>query len=161
MMGSTTTRAFATTCTGLAAGVLLGHWRGVSAAVPQLEPASFIQLQQVIHVQFVPMMPILLFGATTGAIAWAFMLRHRRSSAVFWLVAASAAAMAVVLGMTLLVNVPINRELMTWRADAPPGNLALTWSRWEASHSLRTVLALAAFVLQMVGLSTEASRKAE
>jgi hypothetical protein len=50
-------------CTGLAAGIFLGHRAGVSRAVPILGPSSFIQLQQVIHKTFARMMPVLTIGA--------------------------------------------------------------------------------------------------
>lgn len=156
----TSVRAFAITCTGLATGVFLGHWRGVSIAMSQLEPTSFVHLQQIIHVHFVPMMPILLFGAAVASLAWSLSLRNYRKDATFWLVTGSAMAMAIVLGLTLVVNVPINRELMTWNAEMPPANFAVTWARWELSHSVRTVLAIAAFVSQAMALSLAGSRSA-
>ena len=151
-------RMIAVSTTGLAAGILLGHWRGVSTAVPKLDPSSFLQLQQTIHVQFVPLMPVLLFGAVIGALAWSYSLRSYKSTLGFWLVVASATGMVAVLAMTLLINVPINRELMTWRIDAPPPSLTVTWARWEMSHSIRTGIAVAAFALQALALSSEAAK---
>ena len=56
-------------CTGLSAGIFLGHRAGVSLAMPILNPSSFIQLQQVIHKTFVLMMPVLILGAWVGSAA--------------------------------------------------------------------------------------------
>ena len=53
-------RIVALICTGLAAGIFLGHRAGVSRAMPVLNPSSFIQLQQVIHKTFARMMPVLI-----------------------------------------------------------------------------------------------------
>lgn len=149
-------RAIAITCTGLAAGVFLGHWRGVSIATPQLDPSSFIQLQQVIHVHFVPMMPILLFGAAAASIVWALLLRKSQEETGFWLVTGTAVSMTVVLGLTLAINVPINQLLMTWDAERPPADLMRLWRPWEVSHAIRTVLALVAFATQALVVSLAA-----
>jgi uncharacterized membrane protein len=134
-------------CTGLAAGVFLGHQTGVSRAAPQLDPSSFVQLQQIIHTHFVPMMPLLLFGAAGTSTVWAISLRARRDTPARWLVSAAAVAMVVVLVLTLWVNVPINRELMTWSVQSPPADLAAAWQPWQDAHVIRTPLALVAFVL--------------
>lgn len=159
MNASTLVRVIAIGCTGLAAGVFLGHWRGVSIATPQLDPSSFIQLQQSIHVHFVPMMPILLFGAAGASIAWALILRTQKGAG-FWLVAGTAVAMTTVLGLTLGINVPINRQLMTWNAQMPPADLMQLWRPWEVSHAIRTLLALAAFATQAFVVSLTAAARA-
>jgi hypothetical protein len=54
-------------CTGLAAGIFLGHRAGVSRAVSELSPSSFVQLQQIIHKTFARMMPVLIIGAVLGS----------------------------------------------------------------------------------------------
>ena len=62
-------------CTGLAAGIFLGHRAGVSRAVPILSPSSFIQLQQTINKSFARMMPVLIIGSVLGSALWAVLLR--------------------------------------------------------------------------------------
>ncbi len=146
-------RSLAILCTGLAAGVFLGHWRGISVAMPDLDLSSFVQLQQIVHVHFVPLMPILLFGAAVTSIIWAFFLRKSRKKAGFRLVFGSAVAMTLVLLLTLIINVPINNNLMTWSIETPPPDLMKLWRPWEISHSIRTLLALAAFACQSLALS--------
>jgi uncharacterized membrane protein len=132
-------------CTGLAAGILLGHARGVSLAAPQLNSSSFVQLQQIIHVHFVPMMPILLAGSACASIMWAILLRDHWRGVEFWLVSVAAIAMVAALALTLVVNVPINEQLMAWSVQTPPANLRELWQPWQDAHSVRTVLAVAAF----------------
>jgi hypothetical protein len=72
-------------CTGLAAGIFLGHRAGVSLAVPELSPSSFVQLQQIIHKTFARMMPVLIIGAVLGSALWAVLLRtHWRTGEFGW-----------------------------------------------------------------------------
>ncbi|MDQ2991102.1 MAG: DUF1772 domain-containing protein, partial [Pseudomonadota bacterium] len=101
-------------CTGLTAGIFLGHRAGVSFAMPRLRPSGFIQLQQLIHVHFQRMMPILTIAATGASLTWAILLRARWTMAEFWLVAVATIAMVCVVVMTRVVNIPINARLMTW-----------------------------------------------
>jgi len=54
--------------------------------------------------------------------------------------------------ITRAVNVPINNQLMTWSAAAPPANLRELWAPWERVHTIRTIVAVGAFVLEAVAL---------
>jgi uncharacterized membrane protein len=150
-------RVIAVITTGLAAGIFLGHRMGVSFARLVLSPSSFVQLQQVIHRYFVRMMPPLMLGAVGTSIAWVVLSVGRPPSLAFWLVAAAALAMVVAAVLTRVVNVPINARLMTWRVDAPPADLVTLWAPWERIHSVRTVLAVAAFVAEVIGMAISAN----
>lgn len=146
-------RVIAIVCTGLAAGIFLGHGRGVSLAAPSLAPSSFVQLQQIIHMHFARMMPPLLLSSAAGSFAWAILLRDAWRAPGFWLVAAAASAMLSAGAMTRAVNVPINHRLEAWKVEAPPADLMQQWAPWERVHSIRTVLATTALVLEVVALS--------
>lgn len=139
--------------TGLVAGVFLGHRAGGSRAYRRLDPGSFILLQQGIHQTFQWMMPPLLLAAVLGTPVWARLLWVRGPAVAFWLVVVAAVCMLVAAGATRVVNVPINRLLMSWSSETPPANLRHVWDRWEGVHSIRTVLALVAFVCQALALS--------
>ena len=141
-------------CTGLAAGIFLGHRAGVSRAVSELSPSSFVQLQQIIHKTFARMMPVLIIGAVLGSALWAVLLGAHWRTGEFWMVSGSLLAMLCILAMTLAVNVPINRKLMTWNAAVPPSDLSTVWAPWERVHSVRTVLAIVAFAAEVIALSS-------
>jgi hypothetical protein len=55
--------------------------------------------------------------------------------------------------LTRLVNVPLNDQLVTWSVAFPPPNVHELWMPWEGAHAIRTVLAVAAFVLAVVALA--------
>lgn len=142
----------AVVCIGLIAGIFLGDRAGAAYARPQLSVSSFVQLQQIVHVHFVKMMPPLIFAALLTGLAWLLMVRAQWKTAGFWLIAVSTGAIFANLVMTRVVNVPINEQLMTWNIAAPPANVRELWAPWERVHTIRTVVAVCAFVLEVVAL---------
>ena len=145
-------RLIALVATGLIAGIFLGHRAGVSRASARLHPSSFVQLQQIIHQTFVRMMPPLVLAAVLGTVTWTVLARTRAPIAAFWLLVSASVALVIAAGLTRAINIPINRQLMTWSSETPPGDVAQIWDRWERVHSVRTALAIIAFVCQAVAL---------
>ncbi len=130
---------------------------GVSLARHSLGPASFVELQQIIHVHLVGMTPPLMIGAAGASILWTILIRRRRRGVELRLVSAASAATVCAAVLTGAVNLPINQQLMSWSREAPPANVMALWSPWETAHSIRTVLAIVAFVSQVVALGAAAA----
>jgi uncharacterized membrane protein len=145
-------RLIALVSTGLTAGIFLGHRAGVSRASTRLAPPTFIQLQQIIHETFERMMPPLVLAAVLSTLTWTMYLRVQGPLLAFWLLVAASLGLAISAGLTRAINIPINRQLMTWNSETPPADLPQIWSRWERVHSVRTVLVVTAFVFQAVAL---------
>lgn len=143
-------RVVAVFCTGLFAGILLGDRMGASFARPKLDPSSFVQFQQVQHVYFARMMPVLIAAAILGGLTWLFSGRSTVTRAEFWLVAVATGAVVVIFALTLAVNVPINKQLMSWSVAAPPADVMRLWAPWERVHTVRTIIALVAFGLEVM-----------
>jgi len=139
--------------TGLIAGIFLGHRAGVSRASTRLTPSGFIQLQQIIHQIFQRMMPPLVLAAVLGTLTWTVLLQSHGSVIAFWLLVPASLSLLIAAGLTRAVNIPINRQLMTWNSEAPPPEFPQVWRRWERIHSIRTVLALIALVCQTLALA--------
>jgi uncharacterized membrane protein len=156
-MALTILRAAAVVSSGLLAGIFFGHRAGVQQATPALSPSGFVQLQQIIHAQYVVFMPPLVLAALVSSVLWAVMRRSQWRNAEFWLVALSATAIFVIAAATRAVNVPLNDELMTWSVASPPPNLRELWAPWERVNTLRSVLATGALVLEAVALAMGAS----
>jgi uncharacterized membrane protein len=125
---------------------------GASFARPELSASSFVQFQQIVHVQFVRMMPLLLVGAILASLTWLLSIGRRRRGTEFWLIAVATAALAFIFALTWAVNVPINDQLMTWSIAAPPTNVRELWAPWEQAHTVRTIVALGAFLLEVIAL---------
>jgi uncharacterized membrane protein len=149
---STVVAVSAVVCAGLVAGALLGDCVAASQARARLDAASFVTFMQTWHRHFVRFVgPLMLIGLVAGSVwlvlAWPHGNRMERA-----LIAASIAGLVVVAGITATVNVPINGQLMTWNAAAPPADLAALWSPWERAHTARALVAAAVLVLDAVAL---------
>ena len=153
MVPLTVVRVVTVTGAGLYAGILLGDLAGAAQARPQMNPGSFVQLQQIIHARFVFMMPIIILSAIVACIAWLVLLRPHRRDAEFWLVAGTGAGLVLCGIITRLVNVPLNDQLVKWSVAFPPPNVHELWAPWEGAHAIRTVIAVVAFVMGVVAVS--------
>jgi uncharacterized membrane protein len=143
--------------TGLAAGVFLGHKMGISIARHKLSPQSFVQLGQSFHVYFARVMPILTIGAVLASILWSVLLRSTWRTVHFWLILGASIEMLSAVVLTRAVNIPINKQLMSWSTETPPANVKEIWEPWEKAHTIRTILALSSFILQVVAFAIFAS----
>ena len=77
MRASNVVRLLAIFSTGLVAGIDLGDRMGASFARPELSSSSFVKFQQIQHVHFVKMMPVLLGLAILSSVAWLARIRSR------------------------------------------------------------------------------------
>jgi uncharacterized membrane protein len=145
-------RFVALVATGLLAGIFLGDRMGLGFARPALPATSFVQLQQIQHVHFVRMMPVLQIAALLSTLTWLFLLRSDARSSQFAVVALASICLLVVFGLTMAINVPINNTLMTWNASAPPGDAMEIWKRWEQVNTVRAIISPIGFALQVLGL---------
>ena len=145
---------------GLIAGILLGDRVGASFARPALSPSSFVTFQQIQHAHFVRMMPILMGIAIVSSAAWLIRIRSRARSTEFVFLGLAALAIISVAAITGAVNVPINRELMTWNAASPPADVMAVWARWERAHTARTFLSVAGFALALLAFAAKSQRGA-
>jgi len=149
----TAVRVVAVGCAGLFAGILLGDLAGAAQARPQLNPSSFVQLQQIIHFRYMIIMPALMGATVLAGVTWLILIRKLPKAAEFWLVAGTVAGALFCAIITRLVNVPLNRQLVEWSVAFPPPNVHELWAPWEGAHAIRTVIALAGFVLSVIALA--------
>jgi uncharacterized membrane protein len=147
-------------CSGLMAGLLFGDWLGTSFARARMSDASFIELQQIVHVNYLRTLPALSSAAVLAPIVWLFMWRSRRGRAEFGLLLAATIALVIGQAITFLINVPINDQLEGWSAANPPSNARQIWSRWETAHIVRTVFWAAGFLLEIIALVVGLRRSA-
>jgi uncharacterized membrane protein len=153
------TRVVAVLCSGLMAGLLFGDWLGPSFARSAMSPSSFIQFQQIVHINYLRTLPALSTVAIAAPILWLIMLRARRDSAEFTLLLGATVAIAVGYTITFVFNVPVNNQLETWNVAAPPANARAIWSQWERAHVVRTIFWVAGFFLETAALAVSASRR--
>ncbi len=139
--------------TGLLTGILLGNRLGASFALPKLPDSSFVQFQQTVHLNYVRIMPVLQIVSILSSVTWAYLLSSSPRVMDFVLVAIAAAGSIVVFAITLTVNVTVNKKLMAWTASNPPANVRQIWKPWERGNTVRTLLVVAVFVLEVLAVS--------
>ncbi len=139
--------------TGLQAGIFAGNRLGTSIALPRIPDSSFIMFQQTIHRVYVKVMPVLQILAIFGSFLWVYLARGSWSGTRFILLLIAAIGSVVVLGITLSVNVPINKKLMTWDSSNPPANNREVWGPWESANTVRAIVAVVVFVLEVLVVS--------
>lgn len=150
-------RAFAVVCSGLMAGLLFGDWLGPSFARSTMSESSFIQFQQIVHLNYLRTLPALSTLALAAPVVWLIMLRSRRDSAEFKLLIGATAAIAIGFTITFVFNVPVNDQLETWNFAAPPANAREIWDRWEKAHIVRTIFWVVGFCIETIALAVSAS----
>jgi len=150
---STLVQVSAVVSAGLVAGALLGDRVAASQARARLDATGFVTFMQAWHTHFVRFVgPLMLIGLVAGS-AWLVLAWPHGNRVERALIAASIAGVVVVAGITARVNVPINGQLMTWNAGAPPTDLAARWAPWERAHTARALVAAAVLVLEAVALT--------
>ena len=146
-------RVVAVVSAGLLAGIFLGHRLGLHYVLPQLSPSSFVQLAQTMYAHNAKVMPSLVSAALASNVLWLMMARPHWRTAEFWLVVTSACGIVAIIAVSQAVNLPLNKQIVTWSVASPPPNVQQLWAPWERAHTLRVILAIGALVLETVALS--------
>ena len=139
------------------AGLLFGDWLGPSFSRAAMNASSFIQFQQIVHINYLRTLPALSTIAVAAPILWLIILRTRRDSAEFKILLGATVAIGVGYTITFVFNVPVNNQLETWDFAAPPADAREIWSHWEKAHVVRTIFWVIGFFLETVALVMPAS----
>ncbi len=118
-----------------------------------MNDSSFVQFQQIVHINYLRTLPALSTLALVAPILWLVMLRGRRDSVEFRFLLGATIAIAIGYTITFVFNVPVNDQLETWNAAAPPANAREIWSHWEKAHVVRTMFWTLGFFLAVVALA--------
>ncbi|MEU4158610.1 DUF1772 domain-containing protein [Actinoplanes sp. NPDC026670] len=134
-------------CTGLFAGFLTAvlvlevSLRRFDGTV--YTQVRLVELADLDKLAVVTLLPAL---AATGVL-----VLLRRRAATRWPVVVAFLLLALVMGLTVVVNLPINAEQVGWNAGSPPAGWAEVRDRWQLAHTVRTLAAVVAFVLLALG----------
>jgi uncharacterized membrane protein len=146
--------------TGLLAGLLFEFWAFTAPALATLPASAFVHVTQAIDRQYLKPIPY-LYGAVIvfGLVVLLLLILWQRSPVPLALAAVAAAASIAATFSTLLINVPINLEVInTWSAQSPPLNWAAVRDRWDQAHAFRTAMVVLAFVCQILGVLLSKAR---
>ena len=142
------------------AGVLTGNewggWVAVHPALDRLPPSARLLAEQQVYRRYGRIMPFLMTSTVASGIA-AGSIRDD-ASLEGRLTRAATGCYTAMLAITLIGNIPLNRELVSLR-DEPAGHarLAELRAKWDRLHTARNVLNLAGFGLTVAGALTDRS----
>jgi uncharacterized membrane protein len=134
--------------TGILAGAFLMSTLGLRPATCMLEATQQVFLrQQLIQTLSKLMPPLMLLPIAASSVILVFNGTPRD-----WPIAAAGWAFSVsVVGITLIVNGPLNRRFAGWSPSKLPADWQIYVRRWDRANSIRCVLALAAFACAVIG----------
>jgi len=129
--------------TGLVAGAFLTGSFALHPAAATLDAPSHLLLrQQLIHRLSKLMPPLMLLPVAACITAFMFC----RISMSWEINTLSGVLSLATIGITIAVNVPLNRCFARWSPSALPCDWERCLQRWNAAHSARTAAAVAAFL---------------
>ncbi|MDV2992537.1 MAG: hypothetical protein N4J56_002191 [Chroococcidiopsis sp. SAG 2025] len=145
---------------GLVAGVFFAFSTFVMPALARLQPKEGIAAMQSINITAInPLFMLALFGTAVTCLflAVSSLFKWHQPGAAYWLFGSLLYLLGTVL-VTIAFNVPLNDALATVKPDSTEGtNL---WSQyltnWTIWNHVRTIAALAAAALLMIGLCNRA-----
>ena len=132
---------------GLAAGLLFGtalEQRQLKA----LDASGWVVARQSIDAVFSRMMPW-LWNTTLILL---FVAAYYNVGAARWLMNAAGGMLLLGIVLTLVFEVPINKQIAVWTATSVPANWTALRDRWVTFHFARTAAGVVAFVLALAGL---------
>jgi uncharacterized membrane protein len=133
-------------CTGQLAGMMLAI-AIAQAAAQQLPEESWTLRQQADDGVFSKLMPVifLLNILTLGA---SFSASRKRSRLCF---GAAASFLIGTIVDTVVLNVPINVKISTWKAGSAPADWTADRDKWLEAHWIRTATGSASFLFAGLG----------
>jgi uncharacterized membrane protein len=134
---------------GVVAGVFFALAVSVLPALSAMPPEQYIQTHQLLGKGYHPVMPLLVGTATAADVALAVLAP---ASSTRYLAAAGAVALAGVMAVSQLGNVPINKVVHATSAGPVSQSWADPRPAWRHWHMLRTWMAFAALILNTVAV---------
>ena len=134
----------------LVVGPLWGTWFALSQSIAELTPETFLEVGRVMIGNFAPVMPILMPAAVLSTLLAGVLLRRVRPAAASLTLAGFLLFTAVAL-VTVLGNVPIDRQIAGWTPATLPADWTEVRDRWELLHTVRTFLSLAGLACVLAG----------
>ena len=133
----------------LVVGVFWGPWVALSRSMATFKPEVFLAIAHRMTRNLEPVMTILMPAAILSILPVLFISYNERR-AMFYLTLAIAMFIVALL-VTVLVEVPIVKQIMTWTATTLPADWQQLRDRWGRFHVVRVVASIAGLALLLMG----------
>jgi uncharacterized membrane protein len=138
---------------GLLAGLLVDFWVFITPALATLPGPSFVETTKAIDMQFFNPIPWVYTVVNFSTLfVLLLMIREWRTTA-WWLIAVALLCGVVSTVSTLLINVPINVDVINnWSAQNPPANWMQVRDQWDQANGFRAIVETLGFCCQIVAV---------
>jgi uncharacterized membrane protein len=133
----------------LVAGMFVGPWAALSRSIATFEPEVFLAIVRRMDRNMAQVMRVLMPAALLSIVP-VLIVSYGRLPKVFWLNAAGFLLLVVALLVTMLVEVPIVKQIVSWTATTLPADWERLRDRWSAFHLVRIGAAMVGLVLLLV-----------
>jgi uncharacterized membrane protein len=134
----------------LVSGMYWGPWLALTRSMATFEPDVFLPIVRRLNQNMAPLMTVLMPVALLSTLPVLFLSYGERAT-TFFLTLAALVLFIVTLLVTVLVEVPIVKQVVTWTPSSLPADWQQRRDRWGAFHLLRIVPSVIALILLLVG----------
>src|SRR5215510_16299347 len=110
----------------------------------EITPGTFLEVGHLMIANLGGPMSVLMPAALLAALVLCVLLFRRRQPRASLFAGAALILMAAALVITLVVNVPIDRQIQSWTTAALAPDWRAIRDRWEFYHGLRTLVSVVA-----------------
>ncbi|MFJ4845800.1 anthrone oxygenase family protein [Streptomyces sp. NPDC088733] len=142
------------------AATLLGLYAGgvffavIAPSVGRLPGPVYVPYWKALNTDYGRVMPPFLLTCLALLVATCA-LSYGRGRTAFWLSVAATVLVLATIVLTVTQMEPLNRLVDGWSPDDAPADFAAVRGRWLALHTVRTVLAVLAFVSLLTAQGTD------
>jgi uncharacterized membrane protein len=138
-------------CSALVAGMFYGPWTALSRSMRTLTPEVFLAVVDRMNRNMAPVMTVLMPAALLAMVP-VLLGAYGTYPRVFALYAAAFVLFIVAIAITVWVEVPIVKEIVTWTIPTLPANWQQLRDRWMRFHVIRVVAGLASLILMAIAV---------
>jgi uncharacterized membrane protein len=134
----------------LVGGMYWGPWLALTRSFPSFEPSLFLATVRALNRNMGPVMTVLTPVGLLSIVPVLF-ISYAMRPVTFYLGLVGFALFVTALIVTMIVEVPIVRQILTWTDSTLPENWKKLRDRWGAFHIIRVAAGFAGLILLVVG----------
>jgi uncharacterized membrane protein len=134
----------------LLGGMYCGPWLALSRSMRTFKPEVFLDIVDRMNRNMESVMTVLTPVALI-AVAPVLFISYHEQPRTFYLTLAGFALFVAALVVTMLIEVPIVKQIVMWTVETLPGNWQQLRDRWVAFHIIRVVAGIGGLAFLVAG----------
>jgi uncharacterized membrane protein len=136
-------------CSALVAGMFYGPWAALSRSMKTFKAEVFLTIVDRMNSNMAPVMTVLMPAALLAMIP-VLLASYGTQPRIFYFYAAAFFLFIVAVAVTVLIELPIVKEIVTWTVATLPADWQQHRDRWVRVHVIRVVAGLASLILLVI-----------